>query len=76
MFCYVAKQRNKAYFKKIGQRIKKLRMERGLTAREVTADVGLNIGRIENAGDDIRLGSILKLCDYFEITVQEFFKDI
>ena len=76
MFCYVAKHGNKDYFKKVGLRIKKLRMERSLTAREVTYDVGLNIGRIENAGDDIRLGSILKLCDYFEITIQEFFEGL
>lgn len=53
-----------------------LRMERGLTARAVTHDVGLNIGRIENAGDDIRLGSILKLCEYFEISIQEFFEGL
>lgn len=76
MFCYVAIHSKKEYFKRIGLRIKMLRMERGLTARAVTHDVGLNIGRIENAGDDIRLGSILKLCEYFEISIQEFFEGL
>jgi transcriptional regulator with XRE-family HTH domain len=68
----VAIHSNKEYFKKVGLRIKMLRMERGLTARALTHDVG----RVENAGDDIRLSSILKLCEYFEISIQEFFEGL
>lgn len=60
----------------IALRIKELRRERGLSQTIVTFDTNLNIGRIEACMSGITMQTIAKLCKYFDITLEEFFRGV
>ncbi len=63
----------------IGQRIKELRIKKGYTSAEIFAyEHGLNrvsYWRIEK-GHNITLASLLRILDIFEITLEDFFKEM
>lgn len=57
-------------------RIKALRQQKGITLEEIYNDTDIHVGRIESAKANITLSTLSKLCDYFEISLTEFFKKI
>lgn len=59
---------------KIALRLKHLRERKGLSQAEVYNETDIHIARIETAKRDISISTLGKLCDYFEITLTEFFK--
>jgi transcriptional regulator with XRE-family HTH domain len=65
--------KQKALLQKIAIRTKELRKEKGLTQRDVIYTTDINIIRIEKAEIIITVGTLQRLCDYFDITVIEFF---
>lgn len=46
----------------------------GGSGSEELADTGIHIGRIEAGNRDVSISTIEKICDYFNISVAEFFK--
>lgn len=66
------------YLKRLGARIKKLRIEQGYSNYETFAyehDISrAQFGRYEN-GQDLRMSSLLKITNAFGITLQEFFSE-
>ena len=60
----------------IAQRIKNLRHDNNLTQDALYNDIGLNISRIESSRSNLSISNLKKICDYFEITLEEFLKDI
>ncbi|HWY10311.1 MAG TPA: helix-turn-helix transcriptional regulator [Bacteroidia bacterium] len=70
----MAKSRNKAFISSVAERLKEVREQKGFTQEIVVYDTGINIGRIESGRRDISLTTIKALCDYYEISVQDFFK--
>jgi hypothetical protein len=64
--------------KKLGERIRSLRMQKGYTNYENFAfehDIPrAQFGRYER-GEDLRYSSLLKVCDALDITVKEFFSE-
>jgi len=60
--------------KNIAIQIKELRLKNGLTQENFFNDTGIHIGRIETAKRDLSINTLKKICDYFEITLEEFFK--
>ena len=62
--------------KKMGQRIKELRIKRGYTNYEYFAYEN-NISRAQygryERGEDLRFGTLIKIINAFEISVDEFF---
>ncbi len=72
----MANQINKVLLKQIALRLKQLRMSKKLTQNELYEDTGINIGRIERGINDLSISSLSRICDYFEITIEEFFKEI
>jgi transcriptional regulator with XRE-family HTH domain len=64
--------------KKLGQRIKQLRIERGYTSYEYFAyDHNIpraQFGRYEQ-GQDIRFTSLIRVIDAFGISIEEFFQE-
>jgi transcriptional regulator with XRE-family HTH domain len=58
----------------VAGRIRELRKERGLTQNAVIEDTGISMGRVEGGRMNLSLTSIAILCEYFEITLEEFFK--
>lgn len=67
--------KNKVVLLELAKRIKKLREDRNLTQAECYNDTGINFGRIERGVRDIGFTTLLKICKYFEISFEEFFKN-
>lgn len=67
--------KDKKLLKFIAMRCKELRTEKGVSQAEMSNDTGINIGRIETAERDISVSTLKKLCDYFEVSILEFFKE-
>ena len=60
----------------ISARLAALRMEKGVSAREMSLDIGQNcsyINRIENRKSMPSMQGFLYICEYFGITPAEFF---
>jgi transcriptional regulator with XRE-family HTH domain len=70
----MAKSRNKGFISSVAERLKEVREQKGFTQEIVVYDTGVNIGRIESGQRDISLTTIKTLCDYYEISMKDFFK--
>ena len=75
--CYMKGQRrNDVLTKRIAERLKEVRKARHLTQEDVRFQLEMNIGRIEAAQHSITFATLADLCDYYEITLEEFFRGI
>lgn len=62
----------------VSNRIYELRIEQELSARELSILLGMSpgyINKIENGKALPSLSSIFNICDYFEISLKEFFNE-
>src|SRR3990172_9251097 len=62
----------------IGRRLKRLRLEKGLTQKELAAEVGLDytyIGKIERGEQLPSLKILLKISEVLAVPVNHFFQD-
>lgn len=66
--------KNTKLLKNIALRIKELREQKGITQEDFYNDTGINIGRIERAINNVSITTLAKICNYFDITLKEFFK--
>lgn len=60
----------------IGQKVRQLREERGLTQEELSFRANIHrtqISRIENGENNLSMSSISRLVDFFQIEYPEFF---
>ena len=62
--------------KKITLRIKEIREQKGISQESFYNNTGIHIARIELAKLNISITTIARICQYFEITLEEFFKGI
>lgn len=66
-------------FKKIGRRIKIIRIERGITQTSLAKELGIsqtNMSNIECGRVSVTVQNLLKLRELLHCTMAEFFKDI
>lgn len=56
--------------------LKKMRDALGKTQDEVFDETKIHVGRIESEKRDIRLTTVYRLCEYYKISVPEFFKNV
>ena len=76
-FAHVMGQvRNIKLLQAIAKRLKKLRVEKGISQEELYLETNIHIGRIESAKANITISTIDVLCKYFDISIEEFFKGI
>jgi transcriptional regulator with XRE-family HTH domain len=61
---------------KAAERLKELRESKKLSQEKVYFDTGLNIGRIELGKTNISLTTLAILCNYYGISLEEFFNNI
>ena len=64
------------YEKKIIERISQLRIQKGVSARDMSLSIGQSenyINKIENGKALPSMTGFLYICEYFEITPEEFF---
>ena len=66
-------------FKKIGKRIKIIRIEKGITQTNLAKELGIsqtNMSNIECGRVSVTVQNLLKLHELLHCTMAEFFKDI
>jgi len=59
----------------LSKKIKKLRKVKGVTQEDALNDTGIQFSRIEQAKRDIQLSTLYKICEYFEISLKDFFDE-
>lgn len=69
-------RRDDAMLQAIALRLKELRAKTGLSQLEVAKQSGQNIGRMEAAQSNMTISSLEKTCQYYEISLEEFFGEI
>ena len=57
----------------IAGRLKELRVAKGVSQETVYEDTDIHIGKIETARYNITVSTLSKLCNYYGITLKEFF---
>lgn len=62
--------------KEVAKRLKELRNAKGKSQADVYIDTDLNISRVESGRTSITLTTLATLCDYYGITLHDFFKGI
>lgn len=67
---------NKELLDKIALRIKQLRNERNISQLSFFNDTEIHIARIELGKINITVSTLKDICDYFDISLSEFFNDI
>lgn len=60
----------------IAQRIKQLRMEKGVSQEAFYIDTDIHIARIESGKSNITVSTLNDICKYFEVSLSEFFSTI
>ena len=60
----------------IAERIREIRKELKITQNVVEEETGLSIGRIEAGSMNLTITTIVILCDYFEVSLEDFFRGI
>lgn len=55
-------------------RLKQLRRDRGLSQMDVYIDTDINIARIESGHGNLSISTLADLCDYYRITLADFFR--
>ena len=60
----------------IAQKLKLLRKERHLSQMQVTMDTGINVSRAESGKRSLPILSVAILCNYYDVTLEDFFKDL
>jgi transcriptional regulator with XRE-family HTH domain len=60
--------------RKIVDRIKKLREQKGVTLEKFYNDTNINLARIESRKANISLSTLQAICKYFGVTISELMK--
>ena len=69
-------RRDNQFFTAIAWKLKEIRNGRGISQQRVTMDTGINISRIESGNRMLSVYSLAILCKYYEVSLEEFFKEI
>lgn len=74
---YMNKQRcNTSLLLSIAQRIKQLRIEKGVSQETFFIETDIHIARIESGKSNITVSTLSDICKYFEISLSDFFSTI
>ncbi len=65
---------NTELLEKVVACIKKIRKEKKTTLEVFYFDTGIHLARIEQGKTNITVSTLSKICDYFEISLSDFFK--
>lgn len=65
--------RDDMLIRRIAGRLKELRMRKGVSQEAVYDTTGIHIGKIETEQYNITVSTLSKLCDYYGVTLDEFF---
>jgi len=68
--------RDDKLLKLITLEIKSLRQKRGITQEAFYIDTGIHLARIETGKLNLTVSTLSVICNYFEVSLSDFFKDI
>lgn len=69
-------RKNEVLHVQVVEKLKAVRKSRGLKQEEVFLDTDINIGRVEAGLHSITLSTLADLCDYYGVTLEEFFRGV
>lgn len=69
----IRRPRNEKLNTAVGERLRTLRLERGLSQEKVYFQTNIHLSNIENGRRDMTFVTLLELCDTYNITIREFF---
>ena len=64
---------NKVLLNKIVSQIKAIRKSKGITLEDFYFDTGIHLARIEQGNQNITISTLSKICDYFNLSLSDFF---
>lgn len=70
------KHTNATLLRSIADRLRQLRIERGLTQEVVTDRTKVNIGLYELGTTNITIVILTELCNFYNVTLEEFFRNV
>jgi transcriptional regulator with XRE-family HTH domain len=70
----MAQVKNQVLLKKIASRIKVLREKKEVTQEQFYYDTGIHLGRIETGNMNVTVSTLDVICQYFDLSLEEFFK--
>jgi len=56
---------------KFAKKIKELRLAKGVTQQDAYNDTGIHFGRIEQGKRDASLTTLVKISEYFDVSISE-----
>ena len=62
--------------RKVALRIKQIREQNSVSQDTFYVDTNIHIGRIESGEMNLTIETLHKICNYFDISLTEFFKEI
>jgi len=69
-------KKNIFLIRRISLVLKQLREENNLTQQDVYYDTKIHIGRIEAFRVNLTVGTLIQLCNYYEISLLDIFKRV
>lgn len=72
----MAQFRDQELLDRIAARLKDLREEKGMSQEDVYNETDIHIARIETAKVNVSVSTLSKLCEYFGVSLTEFFMKI
>ena len=69
-------KRNDELLEAVARRLKGLRAATGKSQADVYIDTDINMARVEGGRTSITLTTLSILCDYYGISLEEFFGDL
>jgi len=57
----------------LAKRVKELRKLKGVSQQNAYNDTGIHFARIEQGKIDVSYTTLLRVCEYFELSLSEFF---
>lgn len=67
---------NEKLVRKVAYELRAIRKSRGLTQETVCNDTGIHAGRVEMGKLNITISTLSRLCDYYGVSLQDFFKEL
>lgn len=69
-------RRNVDLINAVGQRLKELRNQKGLSQEQVYFDTNIHVGRVETGKYNISISTLSELCMYYKVSIIDFFNGI
>lgn len=70
------RRRNEKLVKAVGNRLRELRLAKGLSQGVVYIDTDIHIARVEMGRYNVTISTLSDLCDYYDISIIDFFKGL